>query len=104
MAALSDPRGSMGRDEKFVNRRQRPQGGSGRIDRAGRSPGAAAQDPPGRQPAPLPGAVLADRPFAVVAAGGREAAADPEVAHVRRERRLVEMDGAKEGAGGELIA
>src|SRR6185312_8314181 len=77
---------------------------SRRIVGAGGSPGAAPQHPPRRQPAPLPGAVLADRPLAIVAAGGSEPAADAELAHVRRQRRLIEMDGAEKRAGGKLIA
>ena len=50
-------------------------------------------------PAPRPGAVLADRPLAVVAAGGLEPAVDAEAPHPRRERRLVEMDGAEQDSG-----
>src|SRR5437764_13877965 len=78
--------------------------GSRRIDGAGRRPGAAADDPPERLPAPRPGAVLADRPLAVVAAGGREAALDPQNPHPRRERRLVEVDGAEQATGRDLVA
>src|SRR4051812_15272986 len=78
--------------------------GSGEIDGAERRPRAAAGDPPGGLPAPLPGAVLADRSLAVVAAGGLEAALHPEAPHPRREGRLVEVDGAEQAAGRELVA
>src|ERR1700710_372407 len=78
--------------------------GSRRIEGPGRRPRAAAGDPPERLPASLPGAVLADRPLAVVAAGGLEAALDAQAPHPRRERRRKEVDGAEQAAGRELVA
>src|SRR5436305_11287263 len=74
------------------------------IDGAGRRPRSAAGDPPEGLPGPRPGAVLADRPLPIVAAGGLEPAPDAGRPHRGRERRLIEVDGAEQGPRRDLIA
>src|SRR3954447_26750434 len=85
---------------EYVKRRR----ASRRIDGAGRRPGPAPGDPPEGLPTPRPGAVLADRPLAIVAAGGLEPAPDADRPHPRRERGLVEMDAAEQHPRRDLVA
>src|SRR5690242_1751413 len=75
----------------------------GRIDGPGRRPRTAAEDAPDRLGGPHERAVLPDRPLAVVAAGGLEPAADPDLAVDGRERGLVEMDAAEQRPGRDLV-